>query len=529
MNQRVPSSPLSPAVPQIGTPPRARIYSRCGKSALPALVHVDRALRSPSHPLDGETRVLMEPRFGYNFSQVRVHKREDAAASAEALSARAFSVGSHIVFGTNQYAPHSQGGRHLLAHELAHTIQQRGSNYPGGNLELLDPSAPAEREAKTAADHAVAGASARNLSSNSLMIARDSLADWNQQLQDRIRTQFQDEAYLDLLNEIANPAADKAAVIAKVNYLRVEQLSEALNLIGPRVLSDIAGSSQGIEVLKAIRARLPDGPRSARLDEALHARSDAPDAIPLSKATDADVAALERINRVIPADTHYQDYLRGSSRSDASGYQVPLHFPVQLYTAGRAVDGGVYYNPTLNEGGKSDVAGVTPEKIVMFKTTRGTTRGQIPLAYIMLGPVALGGSDSSLQSYMWHEFQHYQRVTSFRQPDETKGSEVKLLEDEAQNASPDSNNQETEAISVELADYFDQLSDAEAKSRLLYLARVYKETLPLFRQAAIDRVKKSVTKQATKKNRMLKLIDAIASKRSRADLHEFRDAIAKAP
>jgi hypothetical protein len=66
----------------------------------------------------------MEPRFGHDFSQVRVHTDERASVSAEAVSARAFTVGSHVVFGKDQYAPHTERGNHLLAHELAHVIQQ---------------------------------------------------------------------------------------------------------------------------------------------------------------------------------------------------------------------------------------------------------------------------------------------------------------------------------------------------------------------------------------------------------------------
>ncbi|RPI42282.1 MAG: DUF4157 domain-containing protein [Betaproteobacteria bacterium] len=66
----------------------------------------------------------MEPRFGCDFSQVRVHTDERATASAEALSGRAYSVGSHVVFGKDQYAPQTESGKYLLAHELAHVMQQ---------------------------------------------------------------------------------------------------------------------------------------------------------------------------------------------------------------------------------------------------------------------------------------------------------------------------------------------------------------------------------------------------------------------
>ena len=88
----------------------------------PGIVHD--VLRSSGQPLDGATRAVMECHFGHDFSQVRVHSSIDAALSAQALNAHAYTVGSHIVFGSGRFAPGSQDGRRLLAHELAHVVQQ---------------------------------------------------------------------------------------------------------------------------------------------------------------------------------------------------------------------------------------------------------------------------------------------------------------------------------------------------------------------------------------------------------------------
>jgi hypothetical protein len=66
----------------------------------------------------------MEPRFGHDFSKIRVHADSQAAESAKAVQAQAYTVGQDVVFGAGQYAPHSQAGRKRLAHELAHTLQQ---------------------------------------------------------------------------------------------------------------------------------------------------------------------------------------------------------------------------------------------------------------------------------------------------------------------------------------------------------------------------------------------------------------------
>ena len=68
----------------------------------------------------------MEPRFGHDFSRVRVHTDQAASRSAEALAAQAYTVGSDIVFGAGRYAPASRDGQRLLAHELAHVQQQSG-------------------------------------------------------------------------------------------------------------------------------------------------------------------------------------------------------------------------------------------------------------------------------------------------------------------------------------------------------------------------------------------------------------------
>jgi hypothetical protein len=85
---------------------------------------VNEVLRSPGQPLDQATRAFMEPRFGHDFSQVRVHTDAQAAESARAVDALAYTVGQNLVFGTGKYAPWTTNGRGLLAHELTHTIQQ---------------------------------------------------------------------------------------------------------------------------------------------------------------------------------------------------------------------------------------------------------------------------------------------------------------------------------------------------------------------------------------------------------------------
>lgn len=91
---------------------------------------VGRVLQRPGRPLDAAIRGDMESRFGYDFSPVRVHTDPAASQSSRALNARAYTVGTHIVFGANQYAPATGQGKRLLAHELAHVVQQTGRAAP---------------------------------------------------------------------------------------------------------------------------------------------------------------------------------------------------------------------------------------------------------------------------------------------------------------------------------------------------------------------------------------------------------------
>src|SRR4030042_373326 len=107
-------------------------------SGVPSIVH--EALRSPGQPLDEGTRAYMEPRFGHDFSKVRIHADNKAAESAKYMNARAYTIGSRIVFGAGQYRPQSTAGTKLLTHELVHVVQQENTtlNQPSTSIEPLD-------------------------------------------------------------------------------------------------------------------------------------------------------------------------------------------------------------------------------------------------------------------------------------------------------------------------------------------------------------------------------------------------------
>jgi hypothetical protein len=92
---------------------------------VPPVVH--QVLRSPGQSLDQATLDFMQPRFGSDFGRVRVHEGSQAAESARAVDARAYTVGRSIVFGSGEYRPQTEQGRQLIAHELTHVVQQSGA------------------------------------------------------------------------------------------------------------------------------------------------------------------------------------------------------------------------------------------------------------------------------------------------------------------------------------------------------------------------------------------------------------------
>jgi hypothetical protein len=120
---------------------------------------VGETLRSPGQPLDRDTRAFMESRFQHDFSAVRVHTDVRAAASARALQARAWALGSDVAFATGAYAPGTPAGRRLLAHELAHVVQQAHAPTPtpGTSLNVSEPGDASEREAETVASRVAEG------------------------------------------------------------------------------------------------------------------------------------------------------------------------------------------------------------------------------------------------------------------------------------------------------------------------------------------------------------------------------------
>ena len=120
-----------------------------GPETAPPIVHD--VLRSPGQPLDAGTRTFFEPRFGHDFSKVRIHADARADQSARAVNALAYTVGPQIVFGSGLYQPGDASGRRLLAHELTHVVQQKDHASVGRPLRVGLSRDPSESEAERAA------------------------------------------------------------------------------------------------------------------------------------------------------------------------------------------------------------------------------------------------------------------------------------------------------------------------------------------------------------------------------------------
>lgn len=106
---------------------------------------VDEVLRSAGQTLEPATQEFMGSRFGHDFSHVRIHADAKAAESAKSIDAHAYTSGNHIAFDTGQYSPATDVGKWLLAHELAHTLQQgdgvlhRKYKFTTPKADLSDP------------------------------------------------------------------------------------------------------------------------------------------------------------------------------------------------------------------------------------------------------------------------------------------------------------------------------------------------------------------------------------------------------
>ena len=124
--QRATASPVvqPPTVQRAAGPERLQRFGLGAPSAAANAKETIQQASTGGQALSSDVRAFMQPRLGADLSNVRVHSDEGSASLSNHLSARAFTHRNHVFFGRNQFQPGSAQGRHLLAHELTHTIQQ---------------------------------------------------------------------------------------------------------------------------------------------------------------------------------------------------------------------------------------------------------------------------------------------------------------------------------------------------------------------------------------------------------------------
>jgi hypothetical protein len=163
-HRRVPAEAARPAtgpLDVLGAAGLLNLQRTVGNAGVSALVEeeqspvLDVVGKGGGRPLDPDLRSDMESQFGTGFGEVRVHTGDAARASAQSLHAQAYTVGSDIVLAGDADLD-SPAGRHLLAHELTHVVQQRSGPVDGtdigGGIALSDPGDRFEREAAATAD-----------------------------------------------------------------------------------------------------------------------------------------------------------------------------------------------------------------------------------------------------------------------------------------------------------------------------------------------------------------------------------------
>ena len=124
-------------------------------------------------PLPQTERNYLETSSGYDFSKVRIFNNPTSHQTAELLGARAFAIGRSIYFGRNEYQPATSGGRQLLAHEAAHTVQQQDASIPpAAKISIGEPGNREEQEADSFAHAIIHGATPQALSTGSIRMAR---------------------------------------------------------------------------------------------------------------------------------------------------------------------------------------------------------------------------------------------------------------------------------------------------------------------------------------------------------------------
>ena len=460
--------------------------------------------------LDGAARLKMESAFHADFSGVRVHADRQGAKLSDHLDARAFTVSNHVAFGAGEYGPGTLVGDALLAHELAHVVQQRGGGPAQSDTQTL------EHHADQAAEQAVLAGSGASFT---MAHVRAGLRIQRCGKSKDDPTPAPKPADAGVRDAAAGP--DREKISARIEALLLDpdgnagEILKIIDGLGDNAtsvleitapfdggqsldLGVLMGSRKAREMLKRVSAELAKGDANAkktaeRIDAAIEAHEAAPKVKPKKAEADAIAQINAALNDKDPKSAEY------------GSFAPPLKFPVQLYRAGTEETGGVYYDPDL-PGTEKGAAGLTSAPRLKINEMPGR-----PLIFIRLGPLAIRSPDASrhsnadTQQTLYHEFQHYRRYVELRKP-EKQSPEAKIIEGETGLA--EAPNAEVEATSTALAAYFDRMKDDEVTSALLYLARFLGGDIDakLFRDPAVSRIRKAVSGKPASQSRLIRLI-----------------------
>ncbi|HKY53423.1 MAG TPA: DUF4157 domain-containing protein, partial [Anaerolineales bacterium] len=512
------------------TPGGVHFKGRAGSARESSDPRAIQAQLDPGQSLNGGVKSRMETAFGTSFSNVRLHTDPEAAKLSRDLNARAFTVGNDIAFGSGEYQPGAPVGDALIAHELAHVVQQVG---PRSSTAPMRKGEGVYNTLEEYADRSAVGAMVSlwqgkrgltNIVQNAMPRLRSGLR--LQSCRENLSSEERQAAIYQIGGIIGQPDMFESEIMAAIDKLG-DDAAKVLIHVGPfspraddSQLHELAGTEAGQRVMARVSKALRDGDVIARnraktIDRILADRKSTAQ----PKVSSEVQQNLDRINKAISADPRIQLYRKA---------KIPLKLPVELYQAQREMMGGVYYDPYMpSDPNQPGDAGRTWAKSWMSE--RHPTR--YPLIYIQIGPLALRFTDEYIRSVLWHEFQHYQQYLAFREPSSSKSTDVTILEAEsADTGQPVKPNSEIVATSIQLADDFDKLSDDEAKSTLRYLSDFmnHRDTQPSFKAKAIDQIKTAVAGNRAKQDRLLGLIGSIRSNTERENLKDLRDAIRKA-
>lgn len=461
-------------------------------------------------PLSGATRVRMENAFGTGFGQVRLHTNTEAGGLARGLRAKAFTIGQDVAFAPGEFAPGTLEGDLILAHELAHTLQQRGAAPWPASAGAESPAL--EREANVLAASAVFGDESLAAGRQSGLALRRCGETVSQPVEDSLLTE--------ILLLLGNPDGNADAVIAKIDELYDNAPSALYRLGYFKDLTNaarLARYSGGRKILERAIAAFKKGGVAERVHgDEVQKLLDRYSAVAATPSED-EQKAIDTLNNAINGEDAAQlaIYKQGP---------MPLILPVRLYEYGREEVGGVYYDPHMPSDPKKGGAAGKTDRSNLTGSFGGTKYQHFHSGFIKIGSLALSSAPNA-RSTLYHEFLHYSFQRD-RQLGRVTDPDMKQLQaDQAARAATRENDEHVEICTLQLVRDFDALSDAEVDQVLSYLADHMPGANQRFIDRGVKRVTDFVTPDAKKQKRLLKLIGGL-SKSEKAALEPFRAAVA---